>query len=318
MKDERKTKRQLIEELEEQRRRAADSVEAAVAQKHQAALQQALRRIQEETLQMREADDIDEVLAVTKECMEQLGIPFQGCSINTIAESPEGLPGATYHMMTREGGFIKSTGQSARRMIAESHRSGEPAYRRDLDAEDVYGERQWLPDEYGPVRSILDVPFSHGTLAVNSLEPNAFSGRDVADLGALAEAISLAYTRYLDFGKLEEQNRKLEVEQILERVRGQALGMLQSEDLTAVAATIFGELRALDLAVWRCGFGIYNDQCEPPELASWFTTAEGDAVRAVVTGVARATPRGPTGEAVVRLPLLPPRIPAGDRIGATS
>ena len=79
--------------------------------------------------------------------------------------------------------------------------------------------------------------------------------------------------------QLEEQNRHLETEQILERVLSQALGMHQSGDLTAVAATVFGELRALDIDVWRCGFGIPNDQCDPPQLEAWFTTAEGDAIR---------------------------------------
>ena len=48
-------------------------------------------------------------------------------------------------------------------------------------------------------RSILDVSFSHGTLAVSSVRPDA----------------SLVYSRYLDFQKVEEQNRELTIQNAL-------------------------------------------------------------------------------------------------------
>ncbi|MFC1525894.1 ATP-binding protein [Candidatus Latescibacterota bacterium] len=261
MKDERKTKKQLIEELEEQRRRAAESVEAEAAQTHQATLQQALRRIQEETLQMREADDIDEVLAVTRECMGKLGIPFHACGINVITQAPDGTPRVSCHSMVREGGSFGGTteGTPGARLMLEVHQSGRPAYRRDLDEEDVYGERRGHPTRFGPLRSVLDVPFSHGTLAVNSLEPNAFSERDVADLEALAEAISLAYTRYLDFQRLEEQNRNLEVEQALERVRTQVATMQVTDDLDKVRDVVDRELKLLGVPCQDVGLNIMDE-----------------------------------------------------------
>ena len=46
-----------------------------------------------------------------------------------------------------------------------------PDSRRDLDAEDKLGEAENSRRVYGRVRSVLDVPFAFGTLAVNSLEP---------------------------------------------------------------------------------------------------------------------------------------------------
>ncbi len=53
---------------------------------------------------------------------------------------------------------------------------------------------------------------------------------------------------------------QLEIEQILERVRGQALGMRRSEDLAGVATTELSELGSLDLPVWRCGFGVFHSR----------------------------------------------------------
>ncbi|MBT3343600.1 MAG: hypothetical protein HN404_11435, partial [Gemmatimonadetes bacterium] len=65
------------------------------------------------------------------------------------------------------------------------------AYRPDVLTEDLFGEAGAHADDYrAPVRAIVDVPFSHGTLAVNSTEPHAFSEAHIADLQALAEALS--------------------------------------------------------------------------------------------------------------------------------
>jgi hypothetical protein len=48
-------------------------------------------------------------------------------------------------------------------------RERRPFYRRDLAAADGYDEQTHLQDSYGGgIRSVLDVPFAHGTLAINS------------------------------------------------------------------------------------------------------------------------------------------------------
>tara|TARA_Y100000588_G_scaffold47147_1_gene44479 strand:+ start:533 stop:838 length:306 start_codon:yes stop_codon:yes gene_type:complete len=64
-------------------------------------------------------------------------------------------------------------------------------YRRDLLEEDTYGvlqSRQGVFDT--PIRSVLDVPFSRGSLAVNSPEPEAFSARNIAVMRELATVLS--------------------------------------------------------------------------------------------------------------------------------
>ncbi|MEW6756057.1 MAG: ATP-binding protein, partial [Candidatus Latescibacterota bacterium] len=62
---------------------------------------------------------------------------------------------------------------------------------------------------FGPVRSVLDVPFSHGTLAVNSPAPNAFSARDVEALQALAEVLSAGFGRLDDLEALAAKEAQL-------------------------------------------------------------------------------------------------------------
>ena len=86
-------------------------------------------------------------------------------------------------------------------------------YRRDLLEEDTYGvlqSRQGVFDS--PIRSVLDVPFPRGSLAVNSPEPEAFSARNIAVMRELATVLSEGFQRLEDLRKLEERNRELERE----------------------------------------------------------------------------------------------------------
>ncbi|MGY8823228.1 MAG: hypothetical protein ACKVJG_04705 [Candidatus Latescibacterota bacterium] len=59
---------------------------------------------------------------------------------------------------------------------------------------------------------MLDVPFSHGTLAVNSSEPNAFIDDHIEVLSEMTSVLSEAFAR-LDYIRiLEERTRALERE----------------------------------------------------------------------------------------------------------
>ena len=56
---------------------------------------------------------------------------------------------------------------------------------------------------------MLDVPFSHGTLAINSERPDAFSEEDIETLGQFAGVLSEAYTRFEDIRRVGESAKAL-------------------------------------------------------------------------------------------------------------
>jgi signal transduction histidine kinase len=60
------------------------------------------------------------------------------------------------------------------------------------------------------VKVVVDVPFTYGTLAMNSADVDEFSDEEIDILQGFADPISLAYTRYLDFERLEQQNREIQ------------------------------------------------------------------------------------------------------------
>ena len=56
------------------------------------------------------------------------------------------------------------------------------------------------------IRSVVDVPFPKGTLAVNSAEPDAFSERDIAFIQELTDTVADGLLRLEILRQLENPN----------------------------------------------------------------------------------------------------------------
>ena len=258
-----------------------EDLQAAEERAARSAREAAYERVRSAVLASRGTEDIIAAADLMGEELRALGVPASASGINIVDEE------------AGEWRQFAGTAATARledpnwpeiAKVVEHWRDARTYMRPPKWSEwDVEGAREWAGEEgvsfLHSVKVVVDVAFTYGTLAMSSAEVDEFSEEDIAILQGFAEVIDLAYTRYLDFEKLEAQNRQLEIEQILERVRGRALAMHRSEDLMDVAATVFGELRNLNVAIRRCGFAICNDAVDPPEMEMWLTTTEGDAVR---------------------------------------
>ncbi len=80
------------------------------------------------------------------------------------------------------------------RAVETCWREQRPIYRPDVLLDDPYGEATGL-GKAAPVHSVLDVPFAQGTLALNSLQPDAFDAEEIAALAELAHTLSAALAR---------------------------------------------------------------------------------------------------------------------------
>jgi len=183
----------------------AEMAERSRRQRHQAALYQ----VREQVWDMRGADHIEQVVKAVGESLRELGVPYQYFGVNVI--DPATRSSIAPKTMDQNGKWaldLESEREGHGRTILDFWARGQVAHRRDLHAEDPFGERQRIFH----ARAVVDVPFSHGTLAVSSAAPNAFSDGDIAVLQELAGVLSEGFRRRDDLHQLEQRRAELEKE----------------------------------------------------------------------------------------------------------
>ena len=157
---------------------------------------QLLREVVEKA---RDLDHIEKILLALRQSLEQRDLSFLSCGISLI-QTPK-QPRSVQNFILRGEEFYSE--EIISNLLVEIWHAGTPNYRRDLDAEDFHGEREPLSTTYGQtVLSVLDVPFSHGTLAINSTQAHAFSSADIAFLEELAQILSTSFTHMEQSGVL--------------------------------------------------------------------------------------------------------------------
>ena len=165
-----------------------------------------LQQVREAVRRMVDAGEIHRVLQAIHQGLDAIGIAFQHCAVNVV---DMGEPPMLYtyssvdssSLSNRDEHMIGDT-ESYAGAVAAIWRQAKLAYRRDLSEADPFDERERLIDIFGPVRSIIDVPFSFGTLTVNSAIADAFSDRDLLFFEELAEALSEGFRRMEDLQQL--------------------------------------------------------------------------------------------------------------------
>ncbi len=185
-----------------------------VTERHQMeARTAALNDVRKEVWRMRTEEDIGQVLTAVHDSLRTLEIPFFRCGL-AVVDGSGALPSSVhFHNLTSAGkrsipsGKPPSDHREAAKLIVKFWTDDVPAYRPDLKAADPYGERERL----GDLRCVLDVPFSHGTLALNSKEQNAFSEEDIQFVQHLAEVLSDGFHRMDDLHRLTEERERLVV-----------------------------------------------------------------------------------------------------------
>ncbi|MCE5251279.1 PAS domain S-box protein [bacterium] len=150
-----------------------------------------LQNIREKIMNLPQTADIRQVLQIVRDGLENLGVPFRNCGINIIDTAHEPPEIYSYDFVGKRMLTINAS-ETGEKVIVQIWREGKTAYRRDLYTVDTYGELVNIEKLfYDTIRSVIDVPFLQGTLAVSSHKPDAFSDRDIAVLEEMAQILTL-------------------------------------------------------------------------------------------------------------------------------
>jgi two-component sensor histidine kinase len=164
-------------------------------------------QVREQVWKMRCPEDIEHVLVTMRDSFETLGLRYTACGINLVRDGG----GFVTHSMERGTDWIPPPGEGPQPVIERFWREGHVVYRRDLQSDDPFGERRWLERVFAkPARCIIDIPFSHGTLALNHTEPDAFTADQVELLQDLAASLEEGFRRMDDLTALAQRNQALE------------------------------------------------------------------------------------------------------------
>ncbi|MBT4096595.1 MAG: hypothetical protein HOE86_03065, partial [Gemmatimonadetes bacterium] len=167
-----------------------------------------LERVREVIWGLEDAHAPAGLVAVINDCLEDLGVELDVCGVNVVESQ---LPPRVRTYETRWGEAVEpkvEDGTPAARAIIDFWRRQATVYRADLHHDDPHGELIVL-EEAGVSqlpRCILDIPFSHGTLAVNSQQMDAFSIQDRENVELLASLLSDGFRRIADLHALEAQS----------------------------------------------------------------------------------------------------------------
>ena len=166
----------------------------------------ALDRVRASVYKMRESADIQKVLDSLYEVLKENHMEFDNCSVEIVEDGKNTL--RSYRLIAGQVhlAIARPLTNSA---PYDAWRNKRTIYRQNLDAEDRYRERAGIREVFAaPIRSVLDVPFSGGTIAINSVQSEAFSEEDIETLGQFAGVLSEAYTRFEDIQRVETSSRQ--------------------------------------------------------------------------------------------------------------
>ncbi|MSR81992.1 MAG: GAF domain-containing protein, partial [Candidatus Latescibacteria bacterium] len=199
-------------------------------------------QIRTEIRKMHSTLDLGPLLWVICDCLSRLGLRFDFFAINLI-DAQTSPPAATTHFRTTAGGWGQHTYTNLEGLpLLAIWKQQKLVYRRDLQTDDPYGEIARLGKSGR--RSVVDIPFPHGTLALSSTQPDAFAAGDLSLLQEMAALCSEGFGRLDELRALERRAQEAKVLSAAIAVVAGASG------LEEVFQVVVGEAARLVSAEW--------------------------------------------------------------------
>jgi signal transduction histidine kinase len=268
--------------------RRYQDLKKAEAQAREAQVEMALEKIRASTMAMQKSEDLSQAAFVLFKQFKELGESPERIFIATFDAADENLVDL---WGTSQGGNqlnklfrVSADEPTVIKKIVNAWKEKKSSVIIDLTGDELKNYLQFLENMGIPVtpgimteRRVQTVAcFSKGVIGVTTPEPRPASSIQL--LERFANVFDLTYTRFLDLLQAEAQAREATIEAALEKVRGKAMAMHNSNDLSVTASMIFTELRKLGINPIRCGVGLLSKESRRAQLYSATSSTGGDSL----------------------------------------
>ncbi len=271
----------------------------AEAQAEEARIETALEKVRSRSLAMHKSEELQEVVNTVFERLKELDIEMDVVSITLFTEGTRDVdqwnanPGNLYSTRFHLPYFDLSMSKD----ILEAKESGTEFFAKHYTFEE---KNEWfsyafqhtdfkhIPEERKTFILERKSCSMSGALSKNtgilliSFSGNLFSEKENEIQKRFSKVFEQAYIRFLDLTKAEAQAHEAKIEASLERVRGKAMAMHNSDDLSSTIGVFYHELESLSVRPRRCGLGLVDKESHTSKLSTMNTTEQGETV--VVTG----------------------------------
>lgn len=214
----------------------------------------ALVHVRDAVWRMQSINETYILLDALTQAMHEVEIPFADCGINIVI-TDEGQPKTLFYDRDNTT-WRDGTPTQGSDSVLHFWQSGETTYRPDLEQEDVYGERPHINSFFAEsIRSVVDIPFSRGTLAVNSTLANAFNEETIDFLEEMTRIMDEGFRRLQDIDLLTRHVREAEA------LAGAIAAVAGTDHLDEVLQTVV-EQTAKILDSERVMLFLYNEDAQ--------------------------------------------------------
>ncbi|MFL5809101.1 MAG: sensor histidine kinase [Flavisolibacter sp.] len=264
-------------------------LQKAEAQAREAQIETSLERVRSKTMAMHSSDDVTSATATMFTELGRLGIENMRCGIAHYLEDHKmevwSVSNLVDGKVVRGAGLLDTNSIPFWKIFYSTWRKKEDFLyylMAGKEKEEYFKKISTLQNYLS--QSIEDVPdlsiqtyyFPEGSVWAFSLNPHSEEDKQV--MKRFASVFSLTFRRYQDLQKAEAQTREATIEAALEKVRGKAMAMHNSNDLSVTASLVFTELRKLGINPIRCGVGLLNKESQKAQLYSATSSADGDSL----------------------------------------
>ncbi|HUZ59918.1 MAG TPA: ATP-binding protein [Hanamia sp.] len=275
-----------------------NDLQKAEAQAREATIEAALERVRRQTMAMFKSSDLLEVISVLSEQFLHLGFKIHSANFNTSYRQKDWNlwlynPGTPMypdqiHIPYLDTPFFNRTleslanGDDFTAFVFSKEEKDEfldHLYSTTIAKNASEERKRFSYDAPGFAWSTVYLKNTALTIANYDAEP--YTEEQNGILRRFGNVFEQSYTRFLDLQKAEAQAREAQIEAALEKVRGNAMAMHNSNDLSSTASMVFTELRKLGINPIRCGVGLLNKESRKAQLYSATSSTAGDSLALV-------------------------------------